>query len=140
MATGSDAIIMDALINRLQTLSFTPALSIAYPNVQFPASGQMPDNYLIASFLPNVTEDYSVGEGARLHRGFLQVAVVWKSGAGLVKPLEVSGAIIDHFKKGTLLFHDGVKIKINKQPWIGTPDQSGDRVHVPVTIQYESEN
>jgi len=137
MAVGTDAIIMDALLGHLSSLTFSPALAISYPGVEFPASGQAkPANYLQATFLPNVTSNSELGAGQEQHRGLLQVSVYWKNGAGLVKPLEAADRIIDHFAKGTTLHAGGLKIVIDRKPYASAPLQDGDRLQTPVTIQY----
>src|SRR5690606_41015641 len=104
MATGTEASILTAMLTHLGTLTFSPALAVAYPGVNFPAAGQTkPDNYLSVSFIPNRTDTLSIGEGHQRHQGLLQVSVYWKSGVGLVKPLEAADKVIQHFAKGTRL-------------------------------------
>lgn len=141
MAAGTDAIILAALLDHLASLTFTPALPIAYPGVDFPAAGQTkPKDYLAAFFLPNQTVSYPVGDGAYMHRGFLQVSVFCQPGSGLIKPLDIAGKVIGHFPKNTVLFSGAVKVKIPREPWASIPIQEDDRVHIPVSIPYESLN
>lgn len=139
MAVGTDAIIMAALLDHLQTLVFTPALQIAMPGIDFPKTGQpKPDNYLAAFFMPNETSNTELGAGQEQHRGMLQVSVFWKKGAGHVKPLEAADKIITHFAKGTTLNSGGLKIMIDRKPYAAQPMQDTDRVQVPVTIRYHA--
>ncbi|MDO6966985.1 phage tail terminator-like protein [Rhizobium alvei] len=139
MATGADAIILSALLEHLGTLTFTPALQIAMPGIDFPAAGQAkPGNYLQASFLPNDTTNTELGAGQEQHRGIMQVSVYWKNGVGLIKPLEAADRIIDHFAKETKLYKDGLKIVIDRKPYAAPPLQETDRVHVPVTVRYHA--
>ena len=141
MANGVEASILSAMLAHLSTLTFSPALAVAYPGVQFPAAGQSkPDNYLAVSFIPNRTDTLSVGEGHQRHQGLLQVSVYWKAGAGIVKPLEAADRIIQHFAKGTRLHHGSVTVQINRKPWAAGPLQDGDRVQIPITIPYTSFN
>ena len=136
MATGTDAIILAALLDHLATLDLSPALAIAQPGVGFPPTGQVkPDNYLAVSFLPNRTRQVTLGDDPQQKRGLLQVSVYWKAGAGLIKPLDVSGRVIDHFNNKTLFASD-VKITISAEPWASSPIQEDDRVQIPVTIPY----
>ncbi|MDE1996778.1 MAG: DUF4128 domain-containing protein [Rhizobiaceae bacterium] len=136
MATGTDAIILAALLDHLATLAFSPALAIAQPGVGFPPTGQAkPDNYLAGSFLPNRTRQVTLGDDPQQKRGFLQVSVYWKAGAGLIKPLDASDMVIEHFNNKTLLASD-VKITISAEPWASSPIQEDDRVQIPVTIPY----
>lgn len=139
MAVWTDAIIMSALLDRLGTLALTPVLPIAMPGIDFPKPGQTkPDNYLQATFLPNVTTNSELGAGQEQHRGILQVSVYWKKGVGHIKPLEAAGLIIDHFAKGTTLHSGGLKVVIDRKPYASSPLEETDRVHIPVTIQYHS--
>lgn len=139
MATGTDAIILASLLDRLIALQFSPALAIAFPDIQFPASGQTkPSDYLAVTFLPNVTGDYDIADGSQQHRGILQVSVFYQSGTGLIKPLDIAGEIITHFAKGTTLFKDGLKIVIDRKPYSSPPIQDTDRMQIPVSISYHA--
>lgn len=139
MAQGTDATILAALLDHLGTLTFTPALQIAMPGIDFPAAGQAkPDNYLQAAFLPNDTTNTELGAGQEQHRGILQVSVYWKKGVGHIKPLEAANRIITHFTKGTTLHKDGLKIVIDRKPSAASPLQETDRVQVPVTVRYHA--
>ena len=141
MAIGTEAIILAALLDHLGTLTFSPALAVAYPGVTFPPAGeQKPDNYLQVSFLPNRTTTLSVGKGRQMHQGILQISVFWNAGEGHVKPLDAADQIIKHFAKGTKLFSGGVKVQIDNKPWVSGPLQEPDRVQFPITILYRSFN
>lgn len=141
MAQGTDATILAVLLDHLGTLVFVPDLPIAAPGFDFPAPGQIkPDTYLKVSFLPNRTETLSVGKGRQMHQGILQVSVYWKVGIGYVKPLDVADRIIVHFAKGTRLVSNGVKVKVDRKPWVSGPLEEPDRVQFPVTIPYRSFN
>lgn len=139
MATGTDAIILSALLDRLGSLAFTPALQIAHPGLDFPAAGQTkPDNYLAAFFFPNRTTNSEIGSGQEQHLGILQVSVFWEKGVGHIKPLETAAAIIDHFAKGTTLHKDGLKVVIDRKPYASSIIEETDRVQVPVTVSYHA--
>lgn len=142
MAVGTDANILAAMLERLGTLAFTPALEVAYPGRSFPVgNAPKPDNYLEVTFLPNDTQNYATGNGQHQNRGFLQISVHWKTGAiGMIKPLDIAGQIITHFDKDTSLYSNGVKVKVYRKPWAAAPIQETDRVQIPVTIPYESFN
>lgn len=141
MATGTEASILTAMLSHLGTLTLSPAMAVAYPGVNFPPAGQTkPDNYLSVTFLPNRTDTLSIGNGHQRHQGILQVSVIWKSGNGIVKPLEVADAIIRHFDKGTRLRSGAVVIQIDRKPWAAGPLQEQDRVQIPITIPYTSFN
>ena len=136
MATATDALILAALLDHLAALTFTPPLPVAQPGIAFPPSGEdKPDNYLAVAFLPNRTRQVTLGDDPQQKRGLLQVSVYWKAGAGLIKPLDAAGRVIDHFNNKTLFASD-VKITISGEPWASGPIQEDDRVQIPVTIPY----
>ncbi len=139
MATGPDAIILAALLAHLEQLTFSPALQIAMPGIDFPANGQTkPDNYLAAFFMPNETTNSELGAGQEQRRVMLQVSVFWKKGVGHIKPMEAADKIIAHFAKGTKLHSGGLKIIIDRKPYVASPLQETDRVQVPVTVRYHA--
>lgn len=148
MAAGTDATILAALLDHLAVLTFSPALEIAMPGISFTppvfdADGPdgkkgQPKPYLRVAFLPNQTRTITLADAAQQHRGLLQVSVYWKSGAGLVKPLEAAGKIIDHFAKDTALHSSGVKIRIDRKPWAASPIQEDDRVQIPISIPFHA--
>jgi hypothetical protein len=135
--------IMAALLDHLATLVFAPALPIAMPNMAFTpptsgASSKAPLPYLRAFFLPNQTRQVTVGDDPQQKRGMLQVSILWPSGQGLVKPLDVAGAIVNHFKNQVLTTSSGTVITIYNEPWAASPLQEDDRVQIPVTIPYSA--
>ncbi len=134
MATGTDAIIFDALLTHLKTMA--DVLPIAGPNITFPAAGQQkPGKYLKVDFLPNKTRQITFGPDPQMKAGILQVSIMWPIGSGLIDLLEVEGAIIDRFKNQTF-FASGVKITINSEPWAASPFKDVDRMNTPVNVPY----
>jgi hypothetical protein len=68
MASTIEGKIFDALCTHLSTLVFSPAIPVAYPNVDFdPPSGQ----YLEVVFLPNQTETMNLSSGPYNHIGVI---------------------------------------------------------------------
>jgi hypothetical protein len=138
MAQGTDATILAALLDHLGTLTFTPALQIAMPGIDFPAAGQAkPDNYLQTAFLPNGPVWRGIGNDPEGSKGILQVSVYWKRGIGHIKPIDVAGCIKDHFANRDL-WAGATRIKINREPVIAPPIQESDRVQVPVSIYWQA--
>lgn len=131
--------ILATLLDHLNTLVFTPALPIAEPGITFPAVGDpMPDNYLAVFYLPNQTRQVTIGDDPQQKRGLLQVSVFWEAGVGLVKPFDVAGAIVNHFKNRVLVTGNGTAITIYQEPWAASPIQEDDRVQIPVTVPYSA--
>lgn len=142
MPAGTEANIFRALSDRLQTLFFTPALPIAWPNIAFPAAGQtLPSAYLEVVFLPNRTSTRTLAaSGSQQHRGILQVSLHMngKATTGIRVPHEKADQVIAHFPLGLKLFESGVAVKIYRKPYgIPMPVKDG-WFTIPVTIEYEA--
>jgi hypothetical protein len=137
MATSTEAMILQALIERLEALTFTPPLPIAMPGVAFPESGATPENYLRADIMFNQTWQITLGDDPQQKRGIFQVSVVWKKGVGLIKPLDAAGAVINHFKNLDLWAGE-TRITIDREPWAASPLQEPDRVSIPVSISWHA--
>lgn len=143
MAAGVEANIYNALLWRLQTLVFVPAMPIAGANVPFPPAGQTkPEAYLEVTYLPNRTVTRTVGPGRQWHRGIFQVNLHMSSKvvSGLAKPLEKADQIVAHYPKDLIIYESGIRVKISRKPYaIPMPPKDGSLM-VPVTIEYESFN
>lgn len=138
MATGTQARALKALCDKLAALTFSPVLSVAYPGVTFPAQGgAKPDNYLEVTFLPNQTRQITLGTDPQQVLGLFQVAVMWKAGQGIIKPLDIAASIINHFN-GAVLFENDCRVTVTQAPWAAAPIQETDRVKIPVTIPYQA--
>lgn len=139
MATSTEAMILAALLDHLKTLVFSPVLPVAEPGIAFPAIGNTkPDNYLAVYFLPNQTRQVTLGSDPQQKRGLLQVSVFWKAGAGLIKPLDVAGAVVAHFANQRLTTGNGTVITVYADPWAASPIQEDDRVQIPVTVPWSA--
>ncbi len=142
MATGVEANIFLALYKRLQTLTFSPALPIAGPNVVFPPAGQTkPKDYLEMTFLPNATRTRTLaGDGKKQHFGILQISVHCGSKTGIIDVMQWADMIVAHFPLGLILYEGGKKVKITRKPYSTVLPPEGGSIMVPVTISYESFN
>ena len=137
MATSTEAMILAALLDHLKLLTFSPALDVAEPGIQFPAAGEdKPDNYLAVTFLPNQTRQVTLGDDPQQKRGMLQISVFWKIGQGVIKPLDIAGQIINHYRNQTL-WAGTTRVTIYNEPWAASPIQD-DRVQIPVTISWHA--
>jgi hypothetical protein len=137
MATGIEAKIFEGLMVRLGTLSTSPSMPIAYPNVVYdpPETG-----YLRVTHLPNTTEQVTLGSSGRnRHFGLLQVDVMWPKGAGNVAPMEIAAAVISHFKRGTSFTQNSVLILINSPPSVAPAIDADPYMQIPVTIPYQAD-
>jgi hypothetical protein len=137
MATSTEAMILATFLDRLAALVFSPALPIANPGITFPAAGALPANYLRAEMMLNQTAQVTMGDDPQMKRGIFQVTVSWAAGAGWVKPLDVAGAIINHFKN-LVLWAGQTRITIDREPWAASPIQEDNRVSIPVSINWHA--
>lgn len=142
MPAGVEANVYKALTDRLQTLAFSPALPIAWPNITFPATGStLPNAYLQVDFLPNRTNTRTLAaSGSQQHRGILQVTLHMntKAATGVRVPHEKADQIIAHYPLGLKLFESGVAVKVYRKPYgIPMPVKDG-WFSIPVTIEYEA--
>lgn len=126
--------IADALLARLGTLTLSPALPVAWPNVPFsPPAG----TYLEAAFLPNRTENlFMSNTDPDMFQGLLQVTVIYKAANGIVRPNDIAGAIVTHFAKGSRIRSQGITIMIEDRPSVAGPIQDDTHIRLPVTVRY----
>lgn len=124
--------VLSALRTRLAALPAAPP--IAWPGVPFtPTAGQL---YLAFADLPVSESAAGIGDNApNLLRGILQVTVAGPSGVGTQATDAVSQAVMQHFKRGTVIpAGDGyVRVESVKR----APIIMGDAwVNRPVSITY----
>lgn len=135
MANGIEAKIYNALAWHLSQLVFSPAIPVAWPNIDFtpPSSGK----WIRLHQIPAPTVPLSVDTGgANEYLGVTQISVFWPLNTGLVQPKEVAAQIIDHFSRGTRIERESVTVEIT-QAYCSAPIYE-DRVMIPVTIFYRS--
>ncbi|MFH1554925.1 MAG: DUF4128 domain-containing protein [Pseudomonadota bacterium] len=137
MPTFAEALIHDLLMARVATFSNTPALPVAYPNVDFipPASG----DWLEVAYLPNTNVDlYLANDDETLHRGLMQITLVSARGRGGSAPLDLAGKIASHFAKGTTLYGSSFKVRVPDKPSVSAPLQDPPYLRTPVTVRWQA--
>jgi hypothetical protein len=137
MATYVETSIVEALMARLLTLTLSPALPVAWPNLDYtpPAAG-----YLRATHVPNSTNQVTLGStGKNRHVGIFQVDVFLPIMTGISTPMERAGAVAAHFKRGTTLTKDGINVRITRPPEVRPALQSLPYIQVPVIIRYQAD-
>jgi Bacteriophage related domain of unknown function len=138
MADPVEVAIEGALIDHLRALTLTPALTIAYPNVQFPPPPATPTSgYLRATFLPADSFGLGISESSSIqHYGLLQVDVFWGLFAGELVPARVASQIIAWFKRGTSMTRDGFLVNVIQTPYRRTMMRDDPWAIIPVRIPY----
>jgi hypothetical protein len=137
MAQGIEAQIASALLRRLQDLTLTPPLPVAYPDVDFtpPHSGM----WLEAQMFPAPTEAVDIAhDGFNNYTGFLQVTVVAPEAGGALPPLEVAAQIMRWFRRGTVMEDGAATVTIFKPPYASPTLQDRATTRTPVTIRYQA--
>lgn len=134
-ATGPEPRILDALLTYLTGRTFTPAVPVALPDIPFTPQAGKP--YLAAGFLPNTTSlDGLAFDSDRTHAGLLVVTVVWPTGQGLVKPLQLTAQVAEAFKAGTRLWQNDLTVCIDEPPQVGGPIDDAPWQRFPVTVRW----
>ncbi|MCY0150882.1 DUF4128 domain-containing protein [Hoeflea sp. G2-23] len=135
MTNPIEALAADTMIAAVGT-AFSATYGIAYPGIDFtPANAT--SVYLDVSILPNGSA-YQPVSGNDTHQGILQVAVMYPTAGGAIKPLEVAGAVADAFDKASRFFGAGHSVKVSTRPVIGQPFPNDGYIRVPVTISYQA--
>jgi hypothetical protein len=127
--------IIKALIDHLKDIGLSPSLEIV-ESVENEYKPRLDQEYLAAQWLVSPTVTRSIGRGRLQYSGILQVTVVYPRNAGVLLATIIADEIVDHFKKGTIIDGDGVRVKINRQPSQATPTPDGAWLRVPVSIIY----
>jgi hypothetical protein len=128
------AVVAALLLARCATLSVgAPALPVSMPDVAFtpPSNGK----YLRVSLFNNAPAWEGMTTG-RMDQGLLQVTVVWPKGQGIIKAREIATDVIAHFPKGLKLANAGAQVRINREPWAGSPIIDDSASLVAITIPW----
>ncbi len=131
-----EAAIADAIIEYGKQFHSSPVIEI----VDSDASNYKPSldvEYIAFKLFINSTNTLFVGTDSTYQcQGIFQMTVAYPLKAGVIQAIEFAGQIAQYFKKGTTIKSGGVKIKIDRQPSIATPQQDGAWLRVPVSIPY----
>lgn len=138
MAVGIEAKIWSALVTRLEALTLSPVLTIAWPGVNFdkPASG----NWIEAAFMPAQSSPASLS-GWNEYTGFLQITLVSPTRTAEVLRQEIVASITAHFKRGTILFDGTQRVEIVQPPYPSpsfADPQTPTQTRTPITVPYWS--
>lgn len=136
-AIGTEAQIVRALLARLQALALTPALPVAYPDVEFkpPATGM----WLEAAIFQAPTEAVSIPhDGWNSYTGFMQVTLVAPENTGQVQTAQVAAQIVNWFKRGTSMIDGATTVTIFKPPYASPTLEDRNTTRTPVTVRYQA--
>lgn len=119
-----------------QLNSLTPSVPIAWEGVSFtPPAGL----YERVQFIIQAPEDPVLGKGFHRERVTMQVFCLGATNKGTAEVLARAELIREHFKKGTVLVEDNVKIHVLTTPQIAGTSIVSDKVICPVLIELVAE-
>jgi hypothetical protein len=127
MAEAVEVAIESALLTRAQALATAQGLTISMPNIAFtPPEVAQASKWLRATFLPNDTATIGVSySSSNQHFGILQIDVFYGLGSGELAPGRVAAAVIEYFKRGTVVTKDGFSAQVTKAPTRGKWSTTG---------------
>jgi hypothetical protein len=115
----------------------TPAVSIAYENVDFTRATGTP--YQEVTLLPAQPDNSSAGPHHYIETGLMQVMLCYPLNAGPGTAAARAELTRNHFKRGTTIIEDGIKIIINKTPQISPAMTDSERYKIPISIYYQAD-
>lgn len=127
--------IAQAILDHSQAMSLSPSIELVLDQ-ETPYEPVIGTPYLAGQLFTNETTTRYVDEGRKVYQGILQVTVVYPRNHGIVDAIDVAGMVIDHFKKGTIIDGDGVRVRITRQPSHASATPDGAWLRVPVSIPY----
>ena len=119
----------------LSTMPSVPAT--AYEAMSFDAPDD--DVYLRLQFVVNTPDDPTLGVGYYRERITAQIFVVDSAGHGTGTAEQLAETIRQHFKKGTTLIQDGVRIQVLTTPQISGSVVLQNKLIIPVMINVVGE-
>ncbi|UXM94647.1 DUF4128 domain-containing protein [Bartonella sp. HY329] len=120
----------------IHVTAFNSTIQVVLPNIEFTPTQE---TYLEVQHLPNANLNlYVRDDDPTVYVGLLQITVVAQAGDGEIQPRVLAAQVAEHFSKGTRLQRGSVIVRIYSRPSIATLIKDGDRVRVPVIIQYRS--
>ncbi len=143
MALYRETKIEEALLNRLNALTFTPAIPIAWIGHDFtPPTGP----WLRPTLLPVPTVDPTIKLNHPILGGIFQISVYNKPTADLepkrlyIATKEIAAAVVNWFEQERRLEREGVTVCLDEPPWIAPAIQDEGWLQLPVSVPYASYN
>lgn len=112
----------------------TPLLSTAYTSSSFTPVVNVP--YQRVQLVPRKPENPTMGDSYYREIGEFQVFLAYPSNKGEGEVLARAELVQQHFARGTVIQSAGLEVIIPRTPQIAGSTISGDRLIVPVIIQY----
>jgi hypothetical protein len=135
---AGEVTIANALFSHLGDFTYeSAALPIVYPETLPADSLVMP--YLLADLAFGESESPFIGfRSQRVVRGILQVTIIHERQRGIMVPLRIAVALVDHFPKGLRLGLDGFTVTVSRHASIDPYSSEPDRVRLPVRVPFSA--
>lgn len=128
--------IQAALLARVETLSTTPAMEVAWPNECF--SSAVGVAHLEVALLPNRNlRLFLAGADPHFRQGLLQLTVVAPLNGGASVAIALAGAVAAHFPADLALYQDELKVRVQAAPDVAPAIRTDRSWDVPVSVRYE---
>lgn len=114
--------------------TITPALSTAYESVSFTPVAGTP--YQRVQLVPRRPENPTMGDSYYREVGEFQIFLAYPANKGSAEALARAELVQLHFARGTTLIEGSSEVIITRTPQITGSTISGDRIVVPVIINY----
>ena len=135
MATYTDTKVWRALAARVGTLTFSPAVPVALPNMPFtPPTTHI---WLRVNEIPASTTPFDMKGGTTDRIGLMQIDVFRPLGEGHVTAKETAGKVAAHFPVALRLYSEGVKVVVTRSE-TGPIIKEDVRIMLPVTVPWRS--
>ena len=115
----------------------TPALATSYEANPFTPAANTPYQYV--QLVPRAPENTVVDAPFYREMGEFQIFLCYPRGKGTGAILSRAQDVRDHFKRGTNLVRNGITILIFRTPTIAGTQIVGDRVVVPIIVNYTAD-
>ncbi|WP_127524583.1 DUF4128 domain-containing protein [Mesorhizobium sp. Z1-4] len=136
MPTTIEARIEKALLERVNTITVSPALPIAWPNVNYTPSPST--RYLRVNHIPNRAGRVHISSTAAHRRyGVLQMTAFLPKNGGPTNATELAGAVAAHFPADHEMTVEGVTVRVTEAPSIAQALPDDTHWMVPITVPYE---
>lgn len=125
-----------ALRARVEALTLSPVLPVAWPNESFTPP---PTGYLRVTWMPNVNRRLFLGSADPHQRlSMLQVDVFAKKNQNVAVALEIAGKVAAHFPADLRMTAHGIACRVAKAADVGQPLPDEAFLMVPVTVAIEA--
>ncbi|TPM39585.1 phage tail terminator-like protein [Mesorhizobium sp. B2-3-4] len=126
-----------ALKGRVQALTLSPVLPIAWPNETYVPSPTQ--NYLRVTHVPNINRRIIIGSAGKHQRiGLLQVDVFTKKNQDASVAAEIAGQVAAWFPTDLKLRYGATNVRVTKAADVAQAIADDTHWLTPITIAYEA--